>query len=647
MCGITGWITSSSHIKKNILEGMTDRLAHRGPDGKGIWISNDAMVGFGHRRLSIIDLSPLAGQPMVSLQTGLVLTFNGEIYNHREIRTELENKGILFQTDHSDTETLLEAIGYWGVEGALARLIGMFSFAVFDPEKRCVYLARDHVGIKPLYICQLNEGWLFASEAKALFAHPGVEKALDLDAFSQYLTFRFVPAPRSLFKGIQKVGAGELWQISLDQGIAKRWHYWKPLETPALDYMSRGEALDKLECLLESSLRYRLGADVPVGLFLSGGVDSSLILKLAQESDADALHTYTITYPGFEKYDESSAARFLAKSSASIHHEVPANDLDFAELMGQVAYYQDEPIAAPVCLPVFLLSRAARETGVPVVLTGEGADELFIGYGNWLRLRDIEKWNRYAPDLPSRPARRFLRSIAGALLPNSARSWDILDRIAKGQPLFWGGAMDFGRRERDLLLGPEAKQTDIQDDFEEVISPVLDDFLRSRPAYDVTGWMTYLDLRYRLPELMLPRLDKMGMAHSVEGRVPLLDHRIVEFTLTLPPELHEAAGHIGKRLLKEVASRRLPKKLVYRHKKGFQAPVAEWKDSAGGRVYLETLRRFAKRTGLFDTHTLESVLARKGSRLYFNLVNFMLWYITFIDNPVEDCPITIRKMHGN
>lgn len=624
-------------MDRGVVEAMTSRIEHRGPDGKGVWISNDATIGFGHRRLSIIDLSPSAGQPMVSSRTGFVLVFNGEIYNHHEIRRELENAGIRFRTDHSDTETLLEAIGHWGVEGALGRLIGMFAFAVFDPRKRCVYLARDRVGIKPLYVCHAGAQWLFASEAKALFAHPGVERALDLDAFSQYLTFRFVPAPRSLFKGIQKVGAGEIWRISLEQGAVKRWTYWRPLGAPILDHMSRGEALDTLEGLLESSVRYRLEADVPVGVFLSGGVDSGLLLKLAGEAGAEALHTYTIRYPGFEKYDESRDARALAVSSGARHHEVPADHADFAELMGQVAYHQDEPIAAPVCLPVFLLSKAAHQTGVPVVLAGEGADELFVGYDSWLKLRDLEKWNRRIPDLPDRSARRLLRALAGALLPNSTRGWDLLDRMAKGQPLFWGGAMDFGQRERDQLLGPMARQADVRDDFEEIIAPVLDDFLRARPASDVTGWMTYLDLRYRLPELMLPRLDKMGMAHSVEGRVPLLDHRIAEFALTLPPELHEAAGRIGKRLLKEVAAQRLPAELVYRRKKGFRAPVAEWKDSAGGGMYLEALRRFSERTGLFDAGVLESVLARKGNRLYFNLVNFMLWYVAFIDNPVADC----------
>lgn len=583
---------------------------------------------------------------MASSRTGLVLVFNGELYNNRELRRELKNAGIQFRTDHSDTETLLEAIGHWGVEGAISRVIGMFAFAVFDPASRCVYLARDRIGIKPLYVWHADGQWLFASEAKALFAHPRVERALDLEAFSQYLTFRFVPAPRSLFKGVQKVGAGEIWRISLEHNSEERWTYWRPLENPILDRMSRGEALDTLEDLLESSVRYRLEADVPVGVFLSGGVDSSLLLQLANEIGGKTLHTYTINYPGFGKYDESLDARAMASSNNTIHHEVSVDDADFAELMGQVAYHQDEPIAAPVCLSVFLLSKAARETGVPVVLAGEGADELFIGYDTWLKLRDLEKWNRRIPDLFGRPSRRLLRTIAGAVLPYNFRSLDLLDRMVKGQPLFWGGAMDFGQRERDQLLGPMARSSSVQDDFEDVIAPVLDDFLQARPLSDITGWMTYLDLRYRLPELMLPRLDKMGMAHSIEGRVPFLDHRIAEFALTLPTELHEAAGRIGKRLLKEVATRRLPRELVYRRKKGFQAPVAEWKNSAGGGVYIEALRQFSKRTGLLDTRVVDSILARKSDRLYFNLVNFMLWYVAFIDNPVSDC-LPESSYHGH
>lgn len=637
MCGIAGWISPEGGVVEARVWDMASVLAHRGPDGAGTWLASDGSVGFGHRRLSIIDLSDGAAQPMESARTGLTISYNGEIYNHREIRRELESAGVVFRTDHSDTETLLEAIGHWGLEAALKRLIGMFAFSLYDPAQRCVYLVRDRIGIKPLYVARQGEQWLFASEAKALFQHPELEGVLDLTAFSQYLTFRFVPAPRSLFSGVEKVGAGQIWRIALDTGRESRWSYWNPLEVPVRDRMGQAEALDTLEALLSSSIRHRLEADVPVGFFLSGGVDSSLLLKTAGDSGASGLHSYTIAYPGFEEYDETRAARALAEACGTIHHEVPANDGDFADLMGQIAYYQDEPIAAPVCLPVYLLSQAARRTGVPVVLAGEGADELFVGYDSWLKLRDLTKWNRRLPDLPGRPARRLLRLLAAGMLPYRMRGWDALDRMAKGQPLFWGGAMDFGQRERDRLLGPAARHTQAPDDYEAVIEPVLTEFLKARPASDITGWMTYLDLRYRLPELMLPRLDKMGMAHSVEGRVPLLDHRLAEFALTLPPDLHEAAGRIGKRLLKEVAARRLPREQVFRRKKGFRAPVAEWKGSSAGGLYLNALRRFAERTGLFDTRALESVLKRRGDRLYFNLVNFMLWYVTFVDNPIADC----------
>ena len=637
MCGLVGCVVQDGIVDRRIVVQMAQALGHRGPDGDGAWVAPDGAVGLGHKRLSIIDLSAAAAQPMRSERSGLVIAYNGEIYNHRDLRRELLAVGVTFRTDHSDTETLLEAIGWWGIEGALERVVGMFAFALYDPRSRSVTLGRDRLGIKPLYVAERGGTWMFASEAKALLVHPDVRGELDAEAFAQYLTFRFVPSPRSLFKGVQKVGAGELWRISLDDGRVRRRVYWKPLESPVLDSMGRGEALDTLEDLLTSSVRYRLEADVPAGVFLSGGVDSGLILKMAAEIAQESLHTYTIAYPRFGQYDESEDALALASSVGATHHRVPADEADFEYLMGSVAYHQDEPIAAPVCLPVYLLSRAARLSGVPVVLAGEGADELFIGYERWLKMRDIERWNQRIPDLPGRVLRRLLRNAAGALLPTSARTWDLLDRMAKGHPLFWGGAMDFGRRERDALLGPAAKVQSDRDEFEDVIEPVLGEFLQARPASDITGWMTYLDLRYRLPELMLPRLDKMGMAHSVEGRVPFLDHRIAEFALTLPAELHEAAGKIGKRLVKEVAARRMPREVVYRRKKGFRAPVSEWKATQGGHVYVDGLRRFSKRTGLFDVNAVDRVLSRKGSRLYFNLVNFMLWYVAFIDPTLADC----------
>lgn len=636
MCGIVGCVSPSGVVDPLLITRMASVIKHRGPDGGGEWLSDNRTVGFGHRRLSIIDLSEQARQPMQSEETGLVLSFNGEIYNHRELRAQLKSYGVQFRTDHSDTETLLEAIGHWGVESTLQRVIGMFAFAIYDPREQVVYLARDRIGVKPLYVAQRQGEWLFASEAKALFVHPKLNPALDLSAFSQYLGFRFVPGPRTLFEGVEKVGAGELWRIDVHTGRLRRQTYWDPLQAPVMDRMGWGEAVDTLEELIMSSVRYRLESDVSVGVFLSGGVDSSLLLKAANSCGAKGLQSYTITYPGYSAYDESATARDLAAECAENHHEVPADVDSFAGLMGRIAYYLDEPVAAPVCLPVYLLSQAARETGVPVVLAGEGADELFIGYDRWLKMRDIEKWNQRTPDLPRRPARRLLRRLAGCALPYNARSWDVLDRAAKGQPLFWGGAMDFGSRERQKLIGPNAQNDTSTSDFEEVIEPALVDFLRARPANDVTGWMTYLDLRYRLPELMLPRLDKMGMAHSVEGRVPFLDHRIAEFAITMPPELHEAKGKIGKRVLKEVASRRLPREFVFRRKKGFRAPVAEWKETPASGLYLEALQRFASRTGLLDRQAVAAVLSRRDDRLYFNLVNFMLWYISFIENPVAD-----------
>ena len=633
MCGVAGYISYQGKIDKDVLIRMTDTMAHRGPDGSGIWVSACGAVGLGHRRLSIIDLSDAAAQPMHDREGKASIVFNGEIYNHRALRRELEREGARFYTDHSDTETLLQGYIAWGIDKLLSQLIGMFVFAVFDHKKRKVFLVRDRLGVKPLYVAELGEGISFASEAKALFKHPQVHARLNREYFYHYLSFRSTPAPATLFDGIEKLAPGELMEIDLSTRTVKRRSYWNPLDVVSEVPQCLAEAEERIEELLASSLHYRLEADVPIGVFLSGGVDSSYLLRMTA-SQLENVDSYTVTYPGYTEYDESEEARKQAREVGANHHEVVVNPEEFVQNMAAIAYYQDEPIAAPVCIPVYLLAREARRTGVPVVLSGEGSDEIFIGYRNWLRLRYLQRLDNFIPDLPGRPLRHFAASVALNIFPPLSRYPEFLVRSANGQPLFWGGAMDFTERSKEYLVG-SAIRTSGLNTFDTVVRPIREEFLKYRSATDITTWMSYIDIRFRLPELMLPRLDKMCMAFSVEGRVPFLDHRLVEFVMSLP-ERFRVQGNVGKPLFKSVASKILPKEFVYQHKRGFQAPVKEWKGTVFGQRYLPSLVKFADRSQLFNPHAVKRLLEQSGDRLYFSLLNFMMWYLIYIENVMDD-----------
>lgn len=636
MCGIAGWVSARGRVDADALTGIRDAMVHRGPDGAGTWVASDGRVGLAHRRLSIVDLSDTAAQPMHVKAGGrrLSIVFNGEIYNHAELRAELETVGHTFRTDHSDTEALLVGALEWGVEALLPKLRGMFAFALLDEDAGRLTLVRDRVGIKPLYVAARGDELVFASEAKALFRHPELQARLDHESFRHYLSFRSVPAPRTLFEGVRCLGPGERMDVSLSTGAATRRVWWDPLENAAPAPSSIGAARDDLAGMLAESMDERMVADVPVGLFLSGGVDSAYLLQLLAKR-AETPSTFTVTYPGQADYDEGDDARSLAAAAGTRHHEVPLDAETYGEALRAVAWHQDEPIAAPVCTSVYFLAKAARKADVPVVLAGEGSDEIFVGYESWIRMRDAERWNRRLPDLPGRLLRRGAVALAARRLSCFSPHLEVMRRAGAGQPLFQGGSLDFGEYAKNRLLGT-AVEGHAAPTYDAVIAPLRAAFEERGDPRDLTAWMSYLDLRFRLPQLMLPRLDKMGMAWSIEGRVPFLDHRIIEFVLGLPREWRGALGSEGKALFKDVAERELPRDFVRRKKRGFRAPVAEWKDGPFGQRLKGELVEFAKRTGLLDVPTLESLLARSGDRLYFSLVNFMVWYRLYIEDVLDD-----------
>ena len=632
MCGIAGWVSYSQAIDKNTLLSMRDVLSHRGPDGKNIWLNKGERVGFAHRRLSIIDLSETANQPMSDISGQFTIVFNGEIYNHRQLRQELEQQGIRFKTHHSDTEVLLNGYIAWGIDKLLKKIIGMFAFAIYDGHSHQVTLVRDRVGIKPLYFAKVPDGFVFASELKALLVHPAIRAELNQDTLGSHLTFRSLPSPNTLFKNIESVAPSTVVEFNLDDSNdVKKRLYWDPVTCAAPAPPTLASANERLEELLADSVAMRLESDVPVGLFLSGGLDSALLLQLMSEK-LDNVGTYTIGYPGHQAFDESEAAQQLASKANSDHHAIGLSEAQYMDALINVAYHQDEPNSAPVCTSVYYLAKEASDTGRKVVLAGEGADELFFGYKTWQQSRDLQKaYDKFAKVLGPRclglPA-----LLAKAQFGHNSKPAEILNRLANGHPLFWGGGLDFGRVAKAELLG-----TDPANDttYESTIEPIRQEYLKAGDPEDLTQWMSYVDLRFRLPQLMLPRLDKMGMAHSVEGRVPYLDHRIIEFVFGLPPEWRGQVGRTTKPMLKTVAHKYLPESFITQRKRGFQAPVSEWKTGALGKTYLPMLEAFSAKTSLFDSRAIKKLTNSNNDRLYFSLINFMIWYCIYIDNPID------------
>jgi len=633
MCGIAG-IIGSSKSNINFVKTLSDMLSimsHRGPDGMGVWQNNFGNVHFGHRRLSIIDLNVNANQPM--LKNDYSIVFNGEIYNHRELRNELMSLGAEFLTDHSDTEVLLNGYIHWGIDKLLSKINGIFSFAIFDISRNHVILCRDRIGIKNVYYSFYQGNFLFSSEIKGILRANYFKPEFDSSHLNEYLLNRSIAAPNTFFRNIKKLAPATYITFDLDTSKFTHTQYWNPLEIKEdSSIQSHTDIEQRLFELVSSSLDYQLEADVPVGIFLSGGVDSSYLLSLISKKHND-VQCFNASFYSNENYDESSDATMIADKFSSNLIDVPVNATNYRNLLTSVIYYQEEPIAAPVCVPIYMLSQAARKNDIPVILAGEGSDELFIGYESWLKIRKAQKWVRRIPFI--RLLARFAKFLASKMLNLSSPFHDILDRASKGMPLFWGGAMDMNYLMRRQLL--EGVNLDIRDSDQKLCDSILsmrELFLAKRGSNDDSAWMTYLDLQHRLPELMLPRLDKMGMAHSIEGRVPFLDHRIVEFVFSVPESLMNEKSNIGKPGLKAIAAEALGHDFVYRRKKGFQVPVNDWKDEFFSH-WMDCLYLFSKRTGIFNLKGIDNVV-KYGGRRYFTLINFMIWYLIYIENVLID-----------
>ena len=580
MCGITGIFEfgpGEDRVDASVLTRMRDTLTHRGPDDAGLYINPDRTLGFGHRRLSIIDLSPAGRQPMCNEDGTVWITFNGEIYNHRALRADLERRGHVYRS-RTDTETIVHLYEEMG-EDFVSRLEGDFAIALWDEKTRVLHLVRDRLGVKPLYYALLPGAVLFGSEIKAILAHPRLSRHVDRAALYHYLTFVAAPAPRTLFQGVRKLPPATRVSIGAD-GRPRSHVYWDPLGTveAQIDPGDVDACARRIRDLLGAAIENRMMSDVPFGVFLSGGLDSSANVALMSRLMDRPVRTFSVGFVDHPSYNEFEHARKVARLFKTEHHEVEIGWRDLLDAMPEIVFHQDEPIADWVSVPLHFVSRLARSTGTIVIQVGEGSDEQFFGYEGYRRAyQEHVRHFRRLLMLP-RPLRRGAYTAArglARLLHRGGDRLEILRKAAAEETLFWGGAIAWTESDKLRLMTPRAKAALAGLSSHDVVLDHDDHVRRVRPSADFGQRMIYLELKNRLAELLLMRVDKITMASSIEARVPFLDHRLVEFSMQVPTDLKLAEGRT-KSLLKTAMTGLLPDEIIHRPKQGFGAPVSEW-----------------------------------------------------------------------
>jgi len=593
MCGIAGFCNLHRHnfsIDPSLLNKMQKTIEHRGPDGFRTWFCKKNEIALVHRRLSIIDLSQAAFQPMFDDQKSVVVCCNGEIYNHQDLRKELEALGHKYKTN-SDTETIVHAYKQWGID-CLDKFEGMFAIVIFDSLKNELYLVRDRIGIKPFYFSVQDGVLSFASEIKALWQLPWVQKNINRTALYHYLTFLATPAPMTLYEGIYKLPAG--FYLKVDARRIVSFHEWY---TPIVftenkkDLQSEQFCVEKIRTLLRQSIKKRMMSDVPFGVFLSGGIDSSLNVALMSEF-TDQVKTFNVSFADGPEYSEVQWARKVSKQFGTDHHEIVITEKEAFGFFEKMVHHQDEPIGDCVCVPLYYVSKLLKDAGVTVVQVGEGSDELFCGYNLYAQYLDKQKFFRTTQKISPRFARRIAANSFAYLYPKSANKIELMNNWANNRALFWGGAVVCTE-----TMKKQRKMVDSDFYYDQMIEKIYPGFCQLSDSHCVVDYhlkklkqldsgsdflkqMSYLELKQRLPELLLMRVDKMTMATSVEARVPFLDHKLVEFALQIPSNLKYKNG-ITKHVLKKACEGILPNDVIYRKKMGFAAPTSRWFKSSG------------------------------------------------------------------
>ena len=633
MCGITGWANLDSHAPppagaRDLLHSMCERMLHRGPDSEGLFVTTGAALGM--RRLAIIDLVT-GEQPVFNEDKSVAVILNGEIYNYRELRARLEKRGHLFRSA-SDTEVLPHLYEEYG-DAMVRELNGMFAFALWDSRRRRLLIARDRFGEKPLYWGVFDKTLLFASEPKVLLAHPSVRPALNLNALRQYLSFDYIPAPLSIYEGINKLPAAH--KLTLEDGKVNVERYWRLSYKTAEPVPSEKEAAAQLRELLADAVRMRLVSDVPLGVLLSGGVDSSTVAALAVRASSEAVKTFSISFAE-ASFDESAYARGVAKFLGTDHHEERLSANLAANLVSEIGAWMDEPFSDPSLVPTYLLSRFTRKH-VTVALGGDGGDELFAGYPMYAGHRWAEIYKRVSPVLRHGIIEPLVRRLP-VKTKNLSLDYKALrfvtgvkyETVARHH--VWFGS--FTPEEQEQLLTPQAlaaSDGDIYADAREIAAECDNDDLVTR--------MQSVDTRLYLAEDILTKVDRASMAVSLEVRAPFLDPRVAEFAASLPSN-YKLHGHKTKYILKQAVHDMLPPFVTRRGKKGFGVPVAEWL-----KVKLRPLARDllsperVRRAGVFNPEYIARLQdehergVANHRKLLWTLLMFELWHESFVETP--------------
>lgn len=643
MCGIIGIGSTKPVENRNWLASCRDTMTHRGPNDFGEWWSEDGRVGLGHRRLSILDLSPTGQQPMRNQTLGLSITFNGEIYNHLELKDELEKQDFGSRNSEqinshghdnawserkmwkgsSDTEVLLAAYAKWG-EDCLRHLNGMFVFAIYDQRKQRLFLARDRAGEKPLFYRWENGKLWFASELKALMAVPGLPRKVAPEGLDCYLAIGYVPGEMCILEGYRKLPPGHAMTFDLNRGAHLIWRWWRP--PPSEEEGVKGnvgkeeELADQLEALLEDAVAKQLVADVPVGVLLSGGVDSSLVAAMAVRN-SQKVRTFTIGFPGAGKLDETKYARFIARHLGTEHTELMAEPAT-ADLIPLLARQYDEPMADSSMIPTYLVSRLVRQH-CTVALGGDGGDELFGGYAHYSRLLWIQQKLGFIPSC----IRKQMAQLSEQILPLGLKGRNYLQGLDvdlnRGLPTI---ASYFDKRSRKRLLADQIKTRAVAEETWKSRIPFQKDLLQRA---------TQMDFENYLAEDILVKVDRASMLNSLEVRAPFLDCRVLEFAFGKVPSCLKATINHKKILPKKLAKRLLPPEFDKQRKQGFSIPIADWLRAGPFRdLFWDTL---SSADCLFDVKTVRSLFQGQdvgfsnGERL-FALVLFELWRKSYTIN---------------
>lgn len=641
MCGFSGFFTQEKFPQQaeDLLREMGGAILHRGPDDGGTWCDAEYGLGFSHRRLAIVDLSPAGHQPMTSAKGRYVIAFNGEVYNHLKLRAELDAlaDGSRVWLGHSDTETLLAGFDTWGIQPTIEKAIGMFAFAVWDSHEHILVLGRDRIGEKPLYYGWQGDTFLFGSELKALKVHPAFKGEINRGALSLLLRHNYIPAPYSIFQGIHKLEPGKLLSIKHGQSEPKVWAYWSVMEVARAASNnpfsgSAGQAVDELERLAKDAISQQMMADVPLGAFLSGGIDSSAVVALMQAQSSRPVKTFTIGF-NEEGYNEAEHAKSVARHLGTDHYELYVPPEVAMEVIPRLPALYDEPFADSSQIPTFLVSQLARQH-VTVSLSGDAGDELFCGYNRYRMTADI--WSKL-----SRAPVGLRRLAAKGITALSPKSWDRLvasipgakrfshigDKLHKGAGVMACRAVD------ELYLGLVSHQHNPSDWVIDGMEPAT---LLTSNKPELTGLgaiesMMALDMVTYLPDDILVKVDRAAMGVSLETRVPFLDHRIVEFAWSLPLSMKLRDGQ-SKWPLRQVLYRHVPRELIDRPKMGFGIPLHDWLRGPL-RDWAESLLDEARlaREGYFRPAPIRKLWSehlsgkRNWAYLLWNVIVFQAW----------------------